>query len=247
MPAEKPRRIALIAMPRQKLRHLSFDRLRQQRTGPFAQHFRQRVTNLVRHRWILQRKNVIVTHGVFTPCKRSMIPEKPSRIRLPLNSRHPQLSSIAHLIIVDTDDALLVARRDQTQKVREAVETLKQRGDPSYRLHRTVHRPWGTYTVLDHGPGFKIKRIVVRPKAALSLQLHRHRSEHWVVVSGTAEVVNGDRRLTVKANESTFIPVGSKHRLSNPGDEDVVIIEVQSGTYVEEDDIVRFDDDYGRR
>lgn len=151
------------------------------------------------------------------------------------------------LIIVDTDDALLIARRDQTQKVREAVETLKRCGDPSYRLHRTVHRPWGAYTVLDQGPGFKIKRIVVRPKAALSLQLHHHRSEHWVVVSGTAEVVNGDRRSTIKANESTFIPVGSKHRLSNPGDEDVVIIEVQSGAYVEEDDIVRFEDDYGRR
>jgi mannose-1-phosphate guanylyltransferase len=109
-----------------------------------------------------------------------------------------------------------------------------------------VHRPWGTYTVLDAGPQFKIKRIEVKPGASLSLQMHRHRSEHWVVVSGTAKVVNGDRELTIRTNESTFIPAGNKHRLENPAETGLVMIEVQSGTYVGEDDIVRFEDKYGR-
>ena len=106
--------------------------------------------------------------------------------------------------------------------------------------------PWGTYTVLEEGPGFKIKRIEVKPGASLSLQMHQHRSEHWIVVSGTASVVNGDMRLTVATNESTFIPPRHKHRLANATQQDLVIIEVQSGPYLGEDDIVRFDDQYGR-
>jgi mannose-1-phosphate guanylyltransferase len=126
------------------------------------------------------------------------------------------------------------------------VQHLKLNNHTTHLLHRTVHRPWGTYTVLEEGPGYKIKRIVVKPKAALSLQMHRHRSEHWVVLSGVAKVVNDVKEYTVRPNESTLIAAGHKHRLENPGDIDVVIIEVQSGEYVGEDDIVRFDDVYGR-
>jgi mannose-1-phosphate guanylyltransferase/mannose-6-phosphate isomerase len=150
------------------------------------------------------------------------------------------------LLIVDTPDALLIADRNQAQKVRNVTERLKLAGHPAHKIHRTVVRPWGTYTVLEQGPGFKLKRIVVNPGAALSLQMHHRRSEHWVVISGSAQVVNGEREFAVQANESTFIPAGNRHRLSNPGREPLVIIEVQTGAYVEEDDIVRFDDVYGR-
>jgi len=150
------------------------------------------------------------------------------------------------LMIVDTPDALLVAAKDRAQDVKQVVEALKQRGHETFRLHRTVTRPWGTYTVLEEGPRFKIKRIVVKPGASLSLQMHHHRSEHWVVVSGTAKVTNDDRESLVYTNESTYIPAGNKHRLENPGKLELVLIEVQSGEYVGEDDIVRFEDKYGR-
>lgn len=153
---------------------------------------------------------------------------------------------IRDMVIVDTPDALLVADRKRAQDVRLVVGKLKQRGHESARLHRTVARPWGTYTVLEEGPRFKIKRIVVRPGATLSLQMHYHRSEHWVVVGGIAKVVNGDREFLVDVNESTFIPAGCRHRLSNPGVLDLVIFEIQTGAYVGEDDIVRLDDQYGR-
>jgi mannose-1-phosphate guanylyltransferase len=150
------------------------------------------------------------------------------------------------LLVIDTPDALLIADRNQSQQVRAVVEQLKQSGNPAHKIHRTVVRPWGSYTTLEQGPGFKLKRIVVNPGAALSLQMHYRRSEHWVVVAGVAHVINGERELVVRANESTFIPAGHKHRLSNRGSEPLVIIEVQTGDYVEEDDIVRFDDVYGR-
>ena len=150
------------------------------------------------------------------------------------------------LIIVDTPDALLVARADQSQEVKEVVRRLKEANHPAYRLPRTVARPWGTYTVLEEGPRFKIKRIVVHPGRSLSLQIHHHRSEHWVVVSGMARVTNGDREIFVNTNESTYIPAGHRHRLENPGLLDLVMIEVQSGEYLGEDDIVRFEDKYGR-
>ncbi len=153
---------------------------------------------------------------------------------------------LERLIIVDTPDALLVAAKDRAQDVKQVYAKLKSMGHESHRLHRTVHRPWGTYTVLEEGPGFKIKRIEVRAGASLSLQMHHHRSEHWVVVSGTASVVNGDRQVTIHANESTYIPAGNKHRLSNATGAPLVIIEVQSGGYLGEDDIVRFEDRYGR-
>jgi mannose-1-phosphate guanylyltransferase len=150
------------------------------------------------------------------------------------------------LFIVDTPDALLVARKDRAQDVRKIYGELKAQGHESHRLHRTVHRPWGAYTVIEEGPGFKIKRIEVKPGASLSLQVHQHRSEHWVVVSGTAKVTNGEREATIHPNESTFIPAGNRHRLANPAALPLVIIEVQSGAYLGEDDIVRFDDEYGR-
>jgi mannose-1-phosphate guanylyltransferase / mannose-6-phosphate isomerase len=150
------------------------------------------------------------------------------------------------LVIVDTPDALLVAHRDHLQRVKEVVGELKARGHDAYRLHRTVMRPWGAFTVLQQGPGFKIKRIEVKPGAGLSLQVHSQRSEHWIVIGGEARVTNGERVYTVRASESTFIPVGSRHRLENPGSGPLLLIEVQCGDYLGEDDIVRIDDLYGR-
>jgi len=150
------------------------------------------------------------------------------------------------VMVVDTPDALLVADAGSAQQVKEVVARLKLRGHESYRLHRTVTRPWGTYTVLEDGTGYKIKRIEVKPGGQLSLQMHHHRSEHWIVVSGTAKVVCDDREFLVMTNESTYIPVGKKHRMENPGVLDLVMIEVQSGAYLGEDDIVRFSDIYGR-
>ena len=150
------------------------------------------------------------------------------------------------LVIVDTPDALLVADRARSQDVKHVFAKLKLQGHEAHKLHRTVHRPWGTYTVLEEGDHFKIKRIVVKPGASLSLQMHHHRSEHWIVVSGTALVINGERELRLRINESTYIPSGHKHRLVNPGLLDLVMIEVQSGEYLGEDDIVRFEDNYGR-
>jgi mannose-1-phosphate guanylyltransferase / mannose-6-phosphate isomerase len=153
---------------------------------------------------------------------------------------------VENLLIIDTSDALLVAHRDRAQDVKQIYAGLKAKGHESYKLHRTVHRPWGTYTILEEGEGFKIKRIEVKPQATLSLQMHHHRSEHWIVVSGTAKVVNGEREFLLATNESTFIPAGHKHRLENPGVIQLVMIEVQSGDYLGEDDIVRFQDIYGR-
>jgi mannose-1-phosphate guanylyltransferase/mannose-6-phosphate isomerase len=153
---------------------------------------------------------------------------------------------INNLIVIDTPDAILVADRSRAQDVKHIYTRLKAQGHEAYRLHTTVHRPWGTYTVLEEGPRFKIKRIVVKPAGRLSLQMHHHRSEHWIVVSGMAKVVNGDKELFINTDESTYIPAGHKHRLENPGVVDLVMIEVQSGEYLGEDDIVRFDDIYGR-
>jgi len=153
---------------------------------------------------------------------------------------------VDNLIIVETPDAVLVANRDCTQDVKQVVQQLKHMRHDAYRLHRTVSRPWGTYTVLEEGSRFKIKRIEVKPGATLSLQMHHHRSEHWVVVSGMAKVVNGESEFLVNTNESTYIPAGHRHCLENPGVIDLVMIEVQSGEYLGEDDIVRFEDRYGR-
>jgi mannose-1-phosphate guanylyltransferase / mannose-6-phosphate isomerase len=153
---------------------------------------------------------------------------------------------VENLIVIDTQDALLIADKDRAQDVKQIFAELKSRGHETYKVHRTVHRPWGTYSVLEEGPRFKIKRIEVKPGASLSLQMHHHRNEHWVVVSGMAKVVNGEKEFFVSTNESTYIPAGHKHRLENPGVVELVMIEVQSGEYLGEDDIVRFEDIYGR-
>ncbi|ABO53827.1 mannose-1-phosphate guanylyltransferase/mannose-6-phosphate isomerase [Burkholderia vietnamiensis] len=153
---------------------------------------------------------------------------------------------VRDLLVVDTPDALLIADRNRAQDVRHVYAALKSQGHETFRVHRTVGRPWGMYTVLEESTRFKIKRIEVKPGASLSLQLHHHRSEHWIVVSGMALVVNNDEEFYLRTNESTYIPAGHKHRLTNPGVVDLVMIEVQSGDYLGEDDIVRFDDNYGR-
>ncbi|WP_330114613.1 mannose-1-phosphate guanylyltransferase/mannose-6-phosphate isomerase [Pseudomonas sp. JS3066] len=156
------------------------------------------------------------------------------------------LVGVEDLIVVNTPDALLVAHKDNAQDVKHIVGQLKSLNHDAHATHRTVSRPWGTYTTLEEGHRFKIKRIVVKPGASLSLQMHHHRSEHWVIVTGMAKVINGDQELMLNNNESTFIPAGNKHRLENPGVIDLVIIEVQCGDYLGEDDIVRFQDIYGR-
>ncbi|SFC48663.1 mannose-1-phosphate guanylyltransferase/mannose-6-phosphate isomerase [Collimonas sp. OK412] len=170
-----------------------------------------------------------------------------SNTHIQSHERMTGVVGVDNLIIVDTPDALLVVDRSRAQDVKHLYAQLKSQGHDTHKVHRTVHRPWGTYTVLEEGPRFKIKRIVVKPAGRLSLQMHHHRSEHWIVVSGMARVVNGDNELFVNSNESTYIPAGNKHRLENPGVVDLVMIEVQSGDYLGEDDIVRFDDVYGRK
>jgi mannose-1-phosphate guanylyltransferase/mannose-6-phosphate isomerase len=156
------------------------------------------------------------------------------------------LVGVQDLIVVDTADALLIAHKDDEQKVAAVFQKLRSSGHEAAMLHRTVHRPWGTYTVLEEGDRFKIKRIMVKPGQRLSLQSHHHRSEHWIVVSGTAKVVNGDSEILLLTNQSTYIPCGNIHRLENPGILPLILIEVQSGDYLGEDDIVRYEDIYGR-
>ena len=151
------------------------------------------------------------------------------------------------ICVIETADAILVSKSDQSQRVREVVDALHEKGATEHIYHVKVNRPWGSYTVLEDDPdGFKLKRIEVAPGARLSLQSHRHRSEHWVVVSGTATVTNGDKVMTVKKNESTYIPIGAKHRLENRGTEPLHIVEIQVGDYLGEDDIQRYEDNYGR-
>jgi len=153
---------------------------------------------------------------------------------------------IDDLIVVTTPDATLVAHRDAAQDVKRIVEQLKASGRTEHSLHRVVHRPWGSYDSLEARDRFQVKRIVVKPGASLSLQKHHHRAEHWIVVSGTAEVTCDDKVFLLCENQSTYIPLGSTHRLRNPGKMPIELIEVQSGSYLGEDDIVRFDDVYGR-
>ena len=156
------------------------------------------------------------------------------------------LLGLDDVVVVDTDDAVLVAHRDRVQDVKGIVAELKCRGRPQTTLHRKVYRPWGSYDSIDVGERFQVKRITVKPGAALSLQMHHHRAEHWIVVSGTARVTRGEEVILLGENESTYIPLGVKHRLENPGRVSLELIEVQSGSYLGEDDIVRFEDVYGR-
>jgi len=150
------------------------------------------------------------------------------------------------VVVVETPDAVLVADRGRSQEVKQIVEALHKSGRSEHALHRRVHRPWGWYDSIDQGPRFQVKRILVKPGASLSLQKHHHRAEHWIVVSGTAEVTNGEQVILLTENQSTYIPLGQVHRLANPGKVPLEIIEVQSGSYLGEDDIVRYDDHYGR-
>ena len=161
-------------------------------------------------------------------------------------SRLVSLIGVHDVMVVETPDAVLVADRARSQDVKKIVATLEAQGRSEKTLHRKVHRPWGWYDSIDSGPRFQVKRIMVKPGAKLSLQMHHHRAEHWIVVSGTAEVTNGDQVMTLSENQSTYIPLGQKHRLANPGKVPLEIIEVQSGSYLGEDDIVRFEDTYGR-
>ncbi|SFV55176.1 Mannose-1-phosphate guanylyltransferase (GDP) [hydrothermal vent metagenome] len=162
------------------------------------------------------------------------------------SNRMITLADVDDLIIVDTPDALLVSKKGSSQKIKDIVQELKGRESELHHIHLTAHRPWGTYTVLEESEHYKIKRIVVKPSKRLSLQKHYHRSEHWIIVSGTALITVGDKETLVKANESTYIPMGEIHRLENPGKIDVVLIEAQVGDYLGEDDIVRLEDDFKR-
>jgi mannose-1-phosphate guanylyltransferase/mannose-6-phosphate isomerase len=162
------------------------------------------------------------------------------------NSRLVSAVGIENLVIVETADAVLVAHRDNSQDVKNIVSQLEAQGREEKNLHRKVSRPWGWYDSVDEGERFKVKRIQVKPGASLSLQMHQHRAEHWVVVKGVAEITNGDQVITLQENQSTYIPPGQTHRLANRGTEPLEIIEVQSGSYLGEDDIVRFEDTYGR-
>jgi mannose-1-phosphate guanylyltransferase/mannose-6-phosphate isomerase len=162
------------------------------------------------------------------------------------SSRLVALVGVSDLVVVETADAVLVASKSRCQDVKLIVEQLTAQKREEHTLHRKVHRPWGWYDSIDQGGRFKVKRIQVRPGASLSLQKHHFRAEHWIVVTGTAEITNGDKILTLTENQSTYIPLGEIHRLANPGTTPLEIIEVQSGSYLGEDDIVRFEDTYGR-
>ncbi|MDQ5897648.1 MAG: mannose-phosphate guanylyltransferase / mannose-6-phosphate isomerase [Pseudomonadota bacterium] len=154
---------------------------------------------------------------------------------------------VENLVVVETADAVMVADRSRSQEVKQIVAQLDKRGRTEHTLHRKVHRPWGWYDSIDAGPRHQVKRIMVKPGASLSLQMHHHRAEHWIVVTGTAEITNGDKVMILTENQSTYIPLGQVHRLANPGKVPLEIIEVQSGSYLGEDDIVRYEDTYGRR
>jgi mannose-1-phosphate guanylyltransferase/mannose-6-phosphate isomerase len=165
-----------------------------------------------------------------------------------VRSEHKLVTTLGveDLIIVDTDDALLVANKNRVQDIKEIVEILSKADREEVVLHKRVCRPWGCYQGIDHSDRFQVKRITVNPGAVLSLQMHHHRAEHWIIVNGTAKVTKGDDVFTLSENESTYIPLGTKHRLENVGKIPLELIEVQTGSYLGEDDIVRFDDVYGR-
>lgn len=162
------------------------------------------------------------------------------------SSRLVALAGVESLVVIETADAVLVADKSRCQDVKQIVSQLNQQSRKEHSLHRKVHRPWGWYDSIDEGERFKVKRIQVNPRASLSLQKHHHRAEHWIVVRGTAEITRGSEMLLLTENQSTYIPLGEVHRLTNVGSTPLEIIEVQSGSYLGEDDIVRFDDEYGR-
>jgi mannose-1-phosphate guanylyltransferase/mannose-6-phosphate isomerase len=161
-------------------------------------------------------------------------------------SRLVYLLGVKDLLVVETDDAILVGDRARAQEVKDIVDYLDKSSRTEHLSHTRVYRPWGYYESIDAGNRFQVKRLMVKPGQALSLQMHHHRAEHWVVVTGTAKVTRGEEEIVISENESTYIPLGVKHRLENPGKVPLHLIEVQSGGYLGEDDIVRFDDRYKR-
>jgi mannose-1-phosphate guanylyltransferase/mannose-6-phosphate isomerase len=181
--------------------------------------------------------NVISGDALLTNTKNSLVHA---------SSRLVSVVGVENLVIVETADAVLVTDRSNSQDVKNIVMQLEVQGREEKNLHRKVARPWGWYDSVDEGERFKVKRIQVKPGASLSLQMHHHRAEHWIVVKGVAEITNGDQVITLQENQSTYIPQGQTHRLANRGSEPLEIIEVQSGSYLGEDDIVRFEDTYGR-
>lgn len=191
--------------------------------------------------WEVQDKdkdgNVVKGDVILTETKNCFISSE---------SRLVTTVGIEDTLVVETADAVIVAPLSRSQDVKKVVAQLKEKKRDEFRVHLTVYRPWGSYTVLEEQSRFQIKKIIVTPGAKLSLQKHHHRSEHWIVVRGTAEVTNGDEVLLLHENQSTYIPAGTKHRLGNPGVIELELIEVQNGSYLGEDDIVRFDDEYGR-
>ena len=162
------------------------------------------------------------------------------------NGRLVTTLGVKDLVVVDTGDALLIADKARVQDVRSIVDNLRALGRSEQEIHKQVHRPWGFYESIEAGDRYQVKHLMVKPGASLSLQMHHHRAEHWVVVKGTARVVLGNKEMLLSENESTYIPIGTPHRLENPGKVPLSIIEVQSGCYLGEDDIVRMDDRYGR-
>jgi len=175
-----------------------------------------------------------------------VLDQRSSNTYVHASSRLVATLGVSDLVIVETQDAVLVAHKSQVQDVKKIVERLKAEGRCEYRSDRKVYRPWGMYDAIDNGHRYQVKRITVKPGASLSLQMHHHRAEHWIVVSGTAKVTNGETTFLVTENQSTYIPIGQVHCLENPGVIPLELIEVQSGTYLGEDDIVRFEDKYGR-
>ena len=153
---------------------------------------------------------------------------------------------IENLIVVDTNDAILVANREHSQKIGNIIKNLDSSEFPEGKIHKKVYRPWGNYTTIGEGSRWQVKLIEVKPNASLSLQMHHHRAEHWIIVNGTALIEKNGKEELLSENQSTFIPLGCKHRLSNPGLMKLELIEVQSGTYLNENDIIRFEDSYGR-
>ena len=162
------------------------------------------------------------------------------------DSRIVAALGVSDLAVIETADAVLIAHRDSAQQVKLVVDALRERKHPSAEIHTTVHRPWGSYTVLEDADDCKVKRLVVKPGHVLSLQKHHRRSEHWTVVTGTAKVRIGDEEFLLERNESAYIPMDTLHRLENPTEKDLALIEVQCGDYFGEDDIVRLEDRYGR-
>ena len=184
-------------------------------------------------------------HGNVTYGENVLIDSKNNLINIH-DGKLVSLIGVEDLIVVDTKDALLVCKKEHSQKVKDVVKELKERNDERTKFHKKVHRPWGHYTILEEGQFYKIKRITVLPEKKLSYQLHHHRSEHWIVVKGTAKVVVEGEEYFVRSGESTFVKSGLKHRLENPGKIPLEVIEIQAGEYLEEDDIVRFNDEWGR-